>query len=43
VTRPASISDLKRGNRQCIEAIHRDRVGGDDDDAEQLKNVVGKC
>jgi hypothetical protein len=39
MTRPASISDLKQGSRQCIEAIHSDRVG-DDGDANRLENVA---
>jgi len=43
MTRPTIISDLKRGNRQCIEAIHSDRVGDDDDDADRLENVACKC
>jgi len=45
MTHPASNSDLKQGNRQCIEAVHSDRVGDDDDDgdAEKLENIAGKC
>jgi hypothetical protein len=41
MTRPASISVLKRGVRQCIEAVNSDRV--DDDDADRLENVACKC